>query len=84
MHRSVGRPARWHKPIIEYVEKHGLVRARELRVELGIPERSLYCALSALVYSGALCWRSADSGNYRLIQKQVTAQRLDILLCSRN
>lgn len=82
--RPVGRPAIWHKSIVEYVEKRGAVRARELRLELGIPKRSLYCALNALVSVGSLVWCSQKCSNYRLIQRSAPVQRIDVLLCSHN
>lgn len=82
--RPVGRPAQWHQPIVEYVEQRGAVRALDVRRDLGLSKTSLYHALESLVSSGLLIWCVSDRGNYRLIQKQVTVQRLDILLCSHN
>lgn len=81
----VGRPAVWHKPILEYVEEHGEVRALELRVELGVPKRTLYNALRALVASGVLTWHeSNEKGNYRVLRRTVSLSRLDMILCQRN
>lgn len=80
----VGRPAVWHKPILEYVEEHGEVRALELRVELGVPERTLYNALSALVALGVLSWHKNERGNYRVIRKTNSSSSFDMILCQRN
>lgn len=80
----VGRPAVWHKPILEYVEEHGEVRALELRVELGVPRQTLYDALKVLVASGVLYWHKNERGNYRVIRKATSLSRLDMILCHRN
>lgn len=77
--RPVGRPAIWHKSIVEFVEKRGVVRARELRLELGIPRQSLYRALDSLVCAGSLSWHASDHGNYRLISKATAGA--DIVPC---
>lgn len=80
--RSVGRPAMWHKPILEYVEEHGEVRALEIRIELGVPKQTLYDALKVLVATGDLTWKKCKSrGNYRVLCKAQSLPRLDMLLC---
>ena len=80
--RGVGRPAMWHKPILDYVEEHGEVRALEIRIELGVSERTLYKVLNRLVVSGALVWNeSRGCGNYRTVSKAQSLPRLDMLLC---
>lgn len=80
--RSVGRPAMWHKPILEYVEEHGEVRALEIRIELGVPKRTLYDALKVLVATGNLAWKKAGARtNYRVLYKVQTLPRLDVILC---
>lgn len=82
--RPVGRPAIWHKSIVEYVEQRGTVRAREIRIDLGIPEGSLYGILNALVDMGSLVWSPNKCSNYRLIQKRIKAQRIDVVHCYRS
>lgn len=80
--RSVGRPAMWHKPILEYVEEHGEVRALEIRIELGVPKQTLYDALKVLVATGDLAWKKADAhSNYRVLCRAQSLPRLDMILC---
>ena len=66
--RAVGRPAVWHKSIIDYVESRGEVRALEIRRSLGIPRRSLYHAIDSLIDSGQVYWSSRKVGNYRFLK----------------
>lgn len=66
--RAVGRPAVWHKPIVDFVDNHGSARALEIRQALGIPKQSFYDAVSALVCTGCLCWCRSEAGNYRLLK----------------
>lgn len=82
--KRVGRPSVWHKPIMSYVEEHGIVRARDIRIALGVSERSLYNALNVLVAGGALSWCEASGKNYRFIKKSRSMPRLDFLLRSHN
>ncbi len=67
-HRAVGRPAVWHKSILDFVDSHGSARAFEIRQALGISTSSLYQALAVLVCSGRLSWCQSETGNYRLLK----------------
>lgn len=70
--RSVGRPAVWHKLIVDFVDNHGSARALEIRQALGISASSLYQALAVLVCSGRLIWCQSETGNYRLLKTTKT------------
>lgn len=82
--KRVGRPSVWHKPILLYVEEHGVVRARDIRSALGVPKRSLYDALNVLVTGGALSWCKSSGVNYRFLKKSNPVPRIDFLLHSQN
>ena len=71
-HRAVGRPAVWHKSILDFVDSHGSARALEIRLALGIPKRSFYDAVSVLVCTGSLRWCRSETGNYRLLKTSKT------------
>ena len=72
--RSVGRPAVWHKPIVDFVDNHGSARALEVRDALGISKSSFYRAVSALVCQGYLYWQPATNGNFRLQKTRKNSQ----------
>lgn len=72
--RPVGRPAVWHKPILDFVNNHGSARALEVRDALGIPKRSFYDAVAVLVCQGYLCWQPTTKGNFRLLKTRKNIQ----------
>ena len=78
--RAVGRPAVWHKSIIDFVESRGEVRALEIQKSLGIPRRSLYHAIDSLIDSGQMYWSSRKVGNYRFLKIKNTKQLTGLCL----
>ena len=72
--RPVGRPSVWHRPIVDFVDKHGSARALEIRQALGIPKRSFYDAVASLVADNQLFWTARKSGNYRLLKTRKSYQ----------
>lgn len=71
---KVGRPTMWQKPILDFVNDHGSARALEIRGALGIPKRSFYSAVSALVCQGYLFWQPSAKGNFRLLKTRKNVQ----------
>lgn len=68
--KTVGRPARWRKPVLDYVEAcGGSCRVLEVRMALGISSSSAYKVVNSLISSGQLFWRTPGKGNYALIEK---------------
>lgn len=72
--RSVGRPAFWHKPIVDFVDNHGSARALEIRLALGIPKQSFYDAVASLIAANQIFWVPRKSGNYRLLKTRKSYQ----------
>lgn len=78
--RAVGRPAVWHKSIIDFVERRGEVRALEIQKSLGIPKQSLYHAIDSLIDSGQVYWSTRKVGNYRFLKIKNTKQLTGLCL----